>query len=405
MNKPHFAAYAAPDISHTTLVVGPGYDNDPTLNLQHEYVHYHLRSQRHAYPLWYEEGLASLLSVARAEPKAGGVEVVVGRDLPSKLARSQGPQPSLATLFTTEDIENWALPRVTGFYKRSSETVRYLLYGEDIDEQTRASVARYLVEREPGLLVTLDTTADDLARRVRAHGRDSGRAFDRLFVEDEANYGDTSGRVLSEEERLNLWAQTAVDHNPRYAERLYKRLVKLDPTSPSYLARWAQVLADRDLDRAEDVFARARTISGEDAEVKFLEAVLIVRRCPLFDATLSCHGEWREAVTSLRMALAANPDHFQAILMLGMIELYTGNAGAALNYLRIAHTRAPWSAQTNYHLGEALRLLGNPRAEAHLRQALAWARDEYITALATKSLELLAEDTNADATKVGPDTG
>ena len=386
VNQRHFAAYAAPGIAHTTLVVGPGRIDNPTRNLLHEYVHYQLRNQAFAYPLWYEEGLASLLSATQFRRDGEEVSATVGQTLPAKLANHRGLLPTLAEVTAIQSIDGWPLDRITGFYRRSAETVQYLLYCPDVDEAAKHAVGRYLAIREPSLFDAVGLAPEALTRAVRAHTRNPRRAFDTLSFDTQRERVD--GRVLSETERLKLWAETAQDHNPRYAERLYKRLAALEPDVASHLARWALALAERDLDRAEEKLAQAQAIATEDPDVLLTRASLIVRRCPL-DSTLACLDEWRgEVVASLRRVLAIDPDHFQAILMLGTTELYTGDPGAAVNYLRIAQARAPWSPRANYHLGECLRLLGNPRGRAHLEQTLAWARDPLLKLLATKSLEL-----------------
>jgi len=93
----------------------------------------------------------------------------------------------------------------------------------------------------------------------------------------------------------------------------------------------------------------------------------------------------------LRRALKTDPNRQDAILHLGITELYTGNPGRAVNYLRIAHQRVPWSPKVNFHLGECLRLLGSSQASMHLAQARDWAYSDTLRDLASAALARIAD--------------
>lgn len=109
-------------------------------------------------------------------------------------------------------------------------------------------------------------------------------------------------------------------------------------------------------------------------------------------AELECLATWRQAAQLLRQALHQDPARIDAIFQLGITELYTGNPGRAVNYLRIAYQRAPWSPQINFHLGECLRLLGSSRAAWHLTQAREWTYRDSIKHLASAALEQIEKE-------------
>ena len=129
-------------------------------------------------------------------------------------------------------------------------------------------------------------------------------------------------------------------------------------------------------------------LGPDHPEVLLQQALWDLAACPL-DRSLVCLDDWQKVTLILRKVLQQQADHYQAILWLGVAELYSGNPGGALNYLTIAHQRAPWAPRVNYLLGEALRLLGNPRARAYLTRAQQWAYDAQLRRFAEVSLSLL----------------
>jgi predicted Zn-dependent protease len=100
-------------------------------------------------------------------------------------------------------------------------------------------------------------------------------------------------------------------------------------------------------------------------------------------------------VPLLRAALRRDPTQQDAIFTLGLAYLYSGRAGDALNYLRIAHDRQPWTPALNFFLGETYRLIGDTRAEEYLQRARRWSPTELWRRLAEAGLELLDSDVGA----------
>ena len=150
---------------------------------------------------------------------------------------------------------------------------------------------------------------------------------------------------------------------------------------------------------------QARSVAPDSASVRILVANLKVQDC-LFELGENCRARWREATPLFRSALKQDSGRFDAVLGLGLSYLYTGRPGEAVNYLRVAYTRAPWAAVTNFYLGESYRLIGDTRSVGYLNNARNWANLEIWRALAEESLRLLAEpESAAGATEGRSDSG
>ena len=110
-------------------------------------------------------------------------------------------------------------------------------------------------------------------------------------------------------------------------------------------------------------------------------------------ADVDCRQQWRRATSLLRQALRALPDRIDAVMLLGVAELYSGHPGRAVNYLRAAHQRVPWSPIVNFYFGECQRLLGMSTARQHLQNAHDWALQPFVRQLAEASLSQFQSDT------------
>jgi tetratricopeptide (TPR) repeat protein len=386
VNQQHFAAYTQPGLADTTLVVGPDPSGDVIENSLHEYVHYRLRTQPIGYPMWYEEGMATLLSTASFQGTPTQPTASVGQRLSWRLTQQPVSTPPLQRLVGETNLDGWSLPRITGFYKQSARLLRFFLYGPQAGfTDYRDAVDAFIANQGHELFTTLGTTPAELTEELGQFNRIRSKPFERFDIEPPGPNALTR-RTLSEDDVTLLWAQTAQQPNPQYARRLFRRLTKANPDDPRYWAWLSRATMQRSADDAERYLANARTLAPQHPEVLIQQAVLQMRNCPM-DQSLACLDTWHAARGPLRQALRADPDHFEAILWLGITELYGGNPGGAISYLRIAHNRAPWSPRVNFHVGECLRLMGNPRAEAHLRQAHAWARDPDLKQLSQLALD------------------
>jgi predicted Zn-dependent protease len=75
-----------------------------------------------------------------------------------------------------------------------------------------------------------------------------------------------------------------------------------------------------------------------------------------------------DAVTELRAALALDPKHFRANLLLGRILTLQGNAAPAIELLRTATSLQPASAEAYQFLADAYEKAGRAAEAAAARQ-------------------------------------
>jgi predicted Zn-dependent protease len=78
-----------------------------------------------------------------------------------------------------------------------------------------------------------------------------------------------------------------------------------------------------------------------------------------------------EAVAELRAALALEPRHFRANLLLGRILTLQGQAAAALPHLQTAAGVQPADAEAHRFLADAYEKLGNAEEAAKARRRAA----------------------------------
>ena len=64
-----------------------------------------------------------------------------------------------------------------------------------------------------------------------------------------------------------------------------------------------------------------------------------------------------------------------------------------MNYLRVAHAKAPWAAPVNFYLGESYRMIGDKQSSArYLENARNWATDGLWRRRAATALKRLEAD-------------
>jgi predicted Zn-dependent protease len=83
-----------------------------------------------------------------------------------------------------------------------------------------------------------------------------------------------------------------------------------------------------------------------------------------------------DAVTELRAALALEPKHFRANLLLGRILTLQGQPSVALSYLRAATDAQPSSAEAHEFLAEAYERAGKTAEAAAEREKLRTLRQK-----------------------------
>lgn len=379
--------YMQPSFGQSLMVVGP----DPNAfrageSLLHEYVHYLLRTRAELnIPVWYDEGLASMLSTMRFEPNGEWTTAVVG-DLSRDTLRYAiaEAQLSLDDVLDAEDLWNWApMPR-RGFYAYATLLVHRLTLGqaEGLDDY-RPALTATLRGDAPSLSVALDTTAGRLDRELERYLRHP--ASESLPLEGSAP-ADVAYRCLDDAEATRQLSLAIMPHNPEEAARQLERQVGLHPDDAALwtvLSLSRESLGNRDESVADA--RRAVELAPDDVSAKVQLASALAMGC-ILEVSETCWQHWREAVPLLRDALHRDPSRLDATFVLGLAYLYTGRAGDALNYLRIANKRQPWAPHVNFYLGESYRLIGDKRAAEHLQRARRWSPIELWRKLSEAAL-------------------
>jgi tetratricopeptide (TPR) repeat protein len=372
------------------LVIGPSTNTASLLtNTLHEYTHYLLRTQSLSYPIWYEEGLATVLSHSDFD-ETRDIDNTKAIARVGRLNRHP-PQGghlagtlTLQTIFQTRDMTQWSGRKMSQFYRQSAELVHFFMFGHRRNQPDyRQRLQTYFENRYTDIFDSLQTTNKTLTRQWQRYLEIGKLPYDTLNVAAENTILRSDDLTAM---KVLIWhARAAEILNPVKAVAIYNSLLAQQPDNIQLRVDLTRVLLEVDVQRAAKVLAPALTQAPDHAAVLVQQAALMTRQCTM-RADLRCTDEWHQASLLLRRALKIDPNRQDAILHLGITELYTGNPGRAVNYLRIAHQRVPWSPKVNFHLGECLRLLGSRQASMHLAQARDWAYSDTLRNLASAAL-------------------
>ena len=119
----------------------------------------------------------------------------------------------------------------------------------------------------------------------------------------------------------------------------------------------------------------------------------------LFAQAMAHHqaGRLAQAEPVYRQLLALQPNHFNALHMLGVLASQAGNSAAAIELIKRAVALNPNEATSHGNLGEILRKAGQlSRAEAELRRAIA-LQPQFADAYCNLALLLLAQNRDQEA--------
>ena len=363
----HFAGFMQSDITGNLIVVGPGRNRNDLHNAAlHEYAHHLLRTRgQRGFPLWYEEGLASLTAdvVWRRDH-------VTVRDIPPWRADIAAARRSkdLANVLDARRVDDWSADRLSYFYSASWLLTRYL----HLAGKTPGALETYLGDPERGLLDVLDTSALRLNTDLIRY-RDRGMpAIWRL--EHVAVPAPIPERRCLDDDAVALRISRAVTyHNPGWVLDSMTRLAQAHPDNIAYALRRAIALIHlNEPDAAESALRSLLAAHPDDTDVQIELGNLLVLKCMIRPVD-ACQPTWREASRLFRAALNEAPTRIDGVYGLGVTYLHIGFAGNGLNYLRGAHRRAPWDVPVNFYLGEGYRIIGDSRARDHLANAYQWA--------------------------------
>ena len=397
-NSTHVAGFTRPSLDQSLLASGP----DPSgehlnRNTFHEYVHYLVRSRATLnLPIWYEEGFASYLSTLSIDP--AGV-VTVGR-IPYAYLRGVLLLPGLSI----PDVigERFRLdPRrhdLSEVYGLAWAIVRFLHHAEDDNGERYASrLGDMLAAIDDGLSSeeamesSLGLDVEGLKRRLRNYYDKDQLPVFQFRTETRDRMAFRRDCLDAVETRQQL-AEVAAFHHPRFAVELYESILAGNPDQVDALVGLSRVVSSS---RASELARKAYRVDPTHPAAIVRMAETEVLGCQsgsadCGDALANAIGLYTEALTSDRHRVAA-------AYGLGILSLYVERPVDALEYLRAAYARAPWSPQIHYYLGEAYGRSGEPKqAVPHLRKTAFWHPDESWRQKARQMLARLGEDPPAD---------
>ena len=383
----HFAGITVPALRAYQLLIGPAQESAITDTARHEYAHYLLRSHTDLhYPLWYEEGLATYLSAVSYKRN----RAVLGHLEPGFRRRGGlSPEPSFEAVVQADSVADWPPERLVAFYEKAWLLVHFVRLGHQLGyPDYRPALARYLAQPERGFVEAFALPPAGMGDRIRDYLRQPRHPREHLVLPN-AEKDDVPRRCLDDAEgRLEL-ARSLVNLNPQLAADALKRHPVGEPDA-EWLTAHSEALSAIDYAQALTAVEKALRLAPDHAGALAQLARLKVQGCPL-SSDPNCMRNWAEAAALYRRALEADPQRYDSAYGLGMAYLHTGRAEQALGYLRLAHAQMPWAAEANFYLGEAYRMLGDPRAAEHLRKARGWAVNASWRARAEAALIRLDE--------------
>ena len=397
--KRKFSGFMQPSLETNRLLIGP-VRGDLVETTLHEYAHYLLRNRLDvSLPVWFDEGLAMLLGNIRFTD----TEAVVGR-LDSRhmsglvndtLSGTSGALPGVKTILTTDSIESWSPSRIQAFYDFSWLLTHYLHFGHPAGQSDhQEQLNSYLSYRDGDIADYLGVSHRGLLRLLQNYLKERP---DSHRLPSAPGTADSAARFecLSEAQRDHELAKALLNQNPETAAEL----LKTNTSTEDALVLVTRSRIERSLGDTTASLATAERAYGIDPDSPETMINLADRRVHgcLFKLDEACQQSWEDGANLYRRALGHDPSRIDAVSGLGLAYLYTNRPGEAVNYMRVAYARAPWSAAINFYLGESYRLIGDSRAEMHLLNARNWADANIWRALATESLKLLHPSASAPA--------
>ena len=385
------AGFMQSGLERHTLAFGP----DPgtgaiTETAFHEYTHYLMRSRQGLnIPVWYEEGFASFLSTMRFSDTA----VTIGAAPLQNFRRLNVRKLSVAELVGERHSLNWGRHDLTRLYAKAWLFVHMLELGDAVGlPPYRERLPRLLALTDAGvaapqaLHLALGAGPAALERQVRRYGGRRALPTRRLAIETRPTESFAPHCLTALEAAYELGAAAAA-RNPAFAAR---RLTEVVAAQPRHADAWAALSGARqNLAEARQAARRALAVDASHVLANTRMAELKVAECRGM-GTDECLDVWEASARHYRRALDGRADAVDAAYGLGVVYLNTGQAGNAVNYLRVAWRRAPWAPRVNFYLGEAYRLTGDDaRARVHLRKAMNWDPDARWRERAALALGLL----------------
>lgn len=380
-----YAGVTLPSMHEYRLLAAHGPRGAPTDNAWHEYAHYLLRTRTERnYPLWYEEGLATYLGAA----ELGRNRVRLGKVPHRQLGRAaRDDLVSYRETIEASSVLGLNNTELLAFYGKAWLLTHFILHGHGAGfADWRPALERYLSGTERQFKVAFGHSPVETGELLHRYIKAGRLPRQTLRLPDSETL--TPPRVcLSAEERDY---ELALGITPLNAPVAIRVLESLEPDVKHLTALSQAVWSDHV--RAQALVDRALALAPADPEANVQFAHLLVRGCAFSSASV-CIGKWARAVDRYLAVLERDPGRYDAAYGLGVAYLHTGRAQDAMPYLRLAYEKVPWEVSVNFYLGEGYRIAGDPRAVAHLRNALHWTSDATWRERAEFALQRLLDET------------
>ena len=182
------------------------------------------------------------------------------------------------------------------------------------------------------------------------------------------------------------WVSNQIDHRAG-AIRDYERLLELQPNRADVRQHLAEILVDSS--RPGDALPHLERLYDEQPDNP--DVVVLLARCWMHQ------GRTAEARDLFDSVLALHPNHFEALLHCGNLELSAGRVSAAERRLRQAIAQKPFSAEAHYALYRCLQSRPNRQEEA-VKQRARWEQVDATQARLRRLLrtELAANPNNPE---------
>ena len=388
----HLVGFMQPSLMHhlLTFVVNRT-SRDPYEVAFHEYTHFVMRSRLSEYvPLWYEEGFAQYLSTMRISRG----KATLGRISARRMLRTiQDHKDSWTNVLNGKPVLDWASHDRESHYSFAWAVTHYLNRGSSKGGTPIVDMIPVILKaigkgEKPSevILNTTGLTEEEFLPALTDHFRNT-RAHTFQMPIDTTEEVDQERACLDYIEVRELLADTIRKSNPRRAEHLLKQAIAREPERVLLHVLYSKTMA-ASKQLSSEAAEHAYELDSQNVDANIRMAELLTLEC-IMSYRSPC-GNTDKAIGYYLAALEADHTRVDAAFGLGVVYLFVGRAGDALNYLRVAYHRAPWSPRINLYLGDSYRLIGNiPQAREHLTRATLWEADKFWLRKAEAALESL----------------
>jgi tetratricopeptide (TPR) repeat protein len=387
------------------MIIGPPDRAGSRDTLFHEYVHY-LMNQRSAlnYPLWYREGLASMLETTEIAESA----IFVGQPPAGYVRRL-----ALGFDASVHDLVDPDQGKVGGFYPTSWLMTHYLLLGSFSDSARKRSLVDYLRRYDAGedavaaFTQSFGVSLGEMRRQITAYGRRGtvpGLEWPRI-----AYSGRVSRMALEQGQHLHLLGDIAVERELYAAAHYYfDRFEELD---------WDSPLRTSVMSRRAIAYAHDEKIDEGDAILDQLLALDVSEPAVLADIA---HYEFDRytydrdnggdsgllhldrSIEYGKRAVAGDPEDIEALYYLGLANELKGNLQVAADTLLEAYDLSPSIPRLNINLARVLVKGGQKDLAAYLVSRLYSATHSDEGRELYRTIRKEIEDGNVDLKKLDP---